>query len=234
MGCGAVSSDEFKPDRKDISAHEEAAPLLTQMRTGSGRGKPASRVVVIRLGWKTLFSFSLSRTTVNWFGLGIPNENFGGETKNPHAARNASTTNIVFSVNTSLWATKACHDRAVAYLHRASDASSQPGRHAIFSQPPPPVSTMDTNTQRPKGRDGTLSTLNVTIDALNIAKDVVDIAPAKAAFGSVVALLTMIRVRFFLFCDDGLQVHTYISGLDGEPAGLRHSRVELCRYLQSP
>ena len=62
---------------------------------------------------------------------------------------------------------------------------------------------MDPSSQRPKGRDSVLSSLNVAIDAINLAKDIVDIAPAKAAFGSVSALLTMIRVHFFLFCDDG-------------------------------
>jgi hypothetical protein len=73
----------------------------------------------------------------------------------------------------------------------------------------------------------------VAIDALNLAKDIVDIAPAKAAFGSVSALLTMIRVRFFTSCDDGLQADTY-PGLNGEPTGLRRAWVELRRYLQSP
>jgi hypothetical protein len=57
---------------------------------------------------------------------------------------------------------------------------------------------MDASSQRPKGRDGAFSSLNVAIDAINLAKDIVDIAPAKAAFCSVCALLTMIRVRFFL------------------------------------
>ena len=56
---------------------------------------------------------------------------------------------------------------------------------------------MDTKSRRPKGRDNTLSSLNVTIEALNLAKDICGIAPAKAVFGSVSALLTMIRVRFF-------------------------------------
>jgi hypothetical protein len=127
---------------------------------------------------------------------------------------------------------EACHERAVAYLHQGLDHPSQPVRHIVFSQLPL-VSTMDTSSQRPKGRDGALSSLNVAIDAINLAKDIVDIAPAKAAFGSVSALLTMIRVRFFLFCDDGLWVHTH-PGLDGERTGLRRTWVELCRYLQSP
>jgi len=55
---------------------------------------------------------------------------------------------------------------------------------------------MDTKSQRPKGRDGALSSLNVVIEALNLAKEISGITPAKAAFGSVGVLLTMIRVRF--------------------------------------
>ena len=89
---------------------------------------------------------------------------------------------------------------------------------------------MDASSQRPKGRDGILSTWNVAIDAVNLAKDVVGITPAKAAFGSVGALLTLIRVRFFPFCDDEPRVHTH-PGLDGEQTGLRRSWVELRRYL---
>jgi len=59
---------------------------------------------------------------------------------------------------------------------------------------------MDANSQRSKGGDGTLSSLNVAIEILNLAKEAVGIAPAKAAFGSVSVLLTMVRVRFLLFC----------------------------------
>ena len=50
--------------------------------------------------------------------------------------------------------------------------------------------------QRPKGRGYTLSTLNATIEALNLAKEISCITPAKAVFGSVSVLLAMIRVSF--------------------------------------
>jgi len=53
---------------------------------------------------------------------------------------------------------------------------------------------MDIKTQWPKHQDAVLSLLNAAIDAMNIAKDVIDIAPAKAVFGSVSVVLTMIRV----------------------------------------
>ena len=61
---------------------------------------------------------------------------------------------------------------------------------------------MTDKSQRSKGPgDGVLSTLNIAIEGLNIAKDVMDIAPAKAAFGTVAILLTMIRVSL-LFCNE--------------------------------
>ena len=72
---------------------------------------------------------------------------------------------------------------------------------------------MATTSKQPKGRDGLISSLNVTVEALNLAKEISGIAPAKAAFGSVSALLTMIRVCFLPFYDDELRVHMY-PGLD--------------------
>ena len=92
---------------------------------------------------------------------------------------------------------------------------------------------MDLNSQPPKGRDRIFSSLDEAIEALNIAKDVYGIPPAQAAFGSVIALLTMIRVRFLLFYDDELRVHMYL-GHDGQPDGLHQTRAILCRCLRSP
>ena len=66
---------------------------------------------------------------------------------------------------------------------------------------------MATKTQRPEGQDGVLSSLNVAIDGLNLAKELSSITPAKAVFGSVSVLLTMIKVHF-LFGDEMLEVHT--------------------------
>ena len=60
----------------------------------------------------------------------------------------------------------------------------------------PRVPTMATNSQRPKGQAGLLSALNVAIEALNLAKEISSVTPAKAVFGSVSVLLTMISVRF--------------------------------------
>ena len=55
---------------------------------------------------------------------------------------------------------------------------------------------MATKSQRQNGRASAVSSLNVTIDALNFAKDVSEITPSKAAFGSAGVLLTTIRVGF--------------------------------------
>jgi hypothetical protein len=43
-------------------------------------------------------------------------------------------------------------------------------------------------------QDDSLSSLNVAIGAMNIAKEITSITPAKAVFGSVSVVLTMIRV----------------------------------------
>ena len=67
---------------------------------------------------------------------------------------------------------------------------------------------MAAKSKQPKGRDGTLSSLNVAIEALNLAKEASSVTPAKAVFGSVSILLTMIRVRFLPPGDEMFQVDT--------------------------
>ena len=52
---------------------------------------------------------------------------------------------------------------------------------------------MDANSRR---QDSALSLLNVTIEAMNLAKEAMSATPAKAVFGTVSILLTMIKVRF--------------------------------------
>jgi len=95
-----------------------------------------------------------------------------------------------------------------AHLYWGSGPSSQPARHIVSSQLPR-FPTMDANSQRPKGREGALSSLNVAIEALNLAKEIASIAPAKAAFGTVSVLLTMVRVRSLLLCNNGSRVHMH-------------------------
>ena len=67
---------------------------------------------------------------------------------------------------------------------------------------------MDTKSQRPKGRDSALPSLNLAIEAINLAKEISSITPAKAVFGSVSVLLTMIRVRFPFSHETPHWVHT--------------------------
>jgi len=66
---------------------------------------------------------------------------------------------------------------------------------------------MEANPQRPKGRDGTLSSLNIAIEAINLAKEISSITPAKAVFGSVSILLTMVRVRILVSYNQKSHVH---------------------------
>ena len=68
--------------------------------------------------------------------------------------------------------------------------------------PPPRVPTMDTKSQRPKGQDNVVSSLNVAIDAANLTKEILSITPAKAICGSISVILTMIRVCFLQVCND--------------------------------
>jgi hypothetical protein len=79
--------------------------------------------------------------------------------------------------------------------------------HALLS-PLPPVSTM-ASPQQPKGRDAVLTTLNLLIQALNVAKDDCGIPPAQVAFGSASILLTMIRVCLSLLREEKLSAHVF-------------------------
>ena len=65
---------------------------------------------------------------------------------------------------------------------------------------------MEDRSHRPKGRDEAISSLSAVIEAINLAKEISSITPAKAVFGSVSVLLTMIKVRF-LFRGEMLQVN---------------------------
>jgi len=83
---------------------------------------------------------------------------------------------------------------------------------------------MEVQSQRPKGRDRVVSSLNVAIEAMNLAKEVSGITPAKAVFGSVGALLTMIRVSSLLIHGEMLQAHL-LPGFDGQQTGSRRAWV---------
>ena len=51
--------------------------------------------------------------------------------------------------------------------------------------------------KRQQGQENVLSSLNMAIDALSLAKEATNMTPAKAAFTSASVLLTMIRVSLF-------------------------------------
>ena len=116
------------------------------------------------------------------------------------------------------------HNKLAAHLRLG------PVRYTIIFPRLLRTSAMDTNSPRRKGRDDGLSSLNVATEALNLVRDLSGIAPAKAVFGSVGALLTMLRVRFPPLCGDKLQVDVY-PGLHGQRNRLCRARTNLRRHL---
>ena len=85
---------------------------------------------------------------------------------------------------------------------------------------------MEVRPQQPKGRDGALSSLNIAIEAMNLAKEVSSVTPAKAVFGSVSILLTMVKVRFPVSYDRMSHVHVW-PGLNGQQTRLCRARPSL-------
>jgi len=73
---------------------------------------------------------------------------------------------------------------------------------------------MATTSQRPNRRDISLSSLNAAVEALNLAKEVSSITPAKAVFGTVSVILRMIRVSFLLACVERLQNEMHLGHND--------------------
>ena len=55
---------------------------------------------------------------------------------------------------------------------------------------------MAPKSERPKRGDRALPLLNLAIEGLNLAKEISSATPAKAVFGTVSALLVIIRVCF--------------------------------------
>jgi hypothetical protein len=63
----------------------------------------------------------------------------------------------------------------------------------------PPALTVDAEPQQPNEGDGVIPALermDTAVGLLDVAKHACGIPPARAAFGSVSGLLTMIRVHF--------------------------------------
>ena len=93
---------------------------------------------------------------------------------------------------------------------------------------------MATKSQRQtQGREGTVSTSNAAIEAMDLAEKISSITPAKAVFGTVVILLTIIKVCSLLFRDEMLQFtcnqESVVNELDYVELGL--FCVDICRAL---
>jgi len=58
---------------------------------------------------------------------------------------------------------------------------------------------MATKSQQSNRRDVALSSLNAAVQAVNLAKELSSVTPAKAVFGTVSVILAMIRVSFLSF-----------------------------------
>ena len=109
--------------------------------------------------------------------------------------------------------------------------------HSLHASPSPVttcISTMTDKSQQPKGRDRVISTLNMSIESLNLAKEAARVTPVKAAFGSVAILLIMIRVSSFLFCGETSKIHTYQDTLanNQDYIELGLCCADICRALQ--
>ena len=63
------------------------------------------------------------------------------------------------------------------------------------------------SSKRQKRQENVLTLLNVAIEALNLAKEVSSVTPAKAVFGSASILLTMIKVHLPLSSGDASKTH---------------------------
>jgi len=92
---------------------------------------------------------------------------------------------------------------------------------------------MADESQRPKGQDGVLSSLNMAIDGLNLAKELSSVTPVTAVFGSVGVLLVMIRVSFLLFCGRSPRFTHYQDTMANEQdyVELGLSCADICKAL---
>ena len=92
---------------------------------------------------------------------------------------------------------------------------------------------MEAKSQQPKGREDAISALNEAIKALDLAKELSSIAPAKTVFGSINTLLTLIRV---CSCSPTTIFSRFTPNKDSTVDGLDHVELGLfcaniCRAL---
>ena len=74
---------------------------------------------------------------------------------------------------------------------------------------------METDPQRPTGREDTLSSLNAAIATLNLARNSSNIGTAKTIFRSATDILTTAKVCSSFFHDNQVQAHSLL-GLDSD------------------
>jgi len=86
---------------------------------------------------------------------------------------------------------------------------------------------MEVKSQRPEAREGVISGLNAAIEAMNLAKELSSITPAKAVFGTVSVILAMIRVSLLPVCVDQPRAEMD-PGFDDQSGGLRRTGADLC------
>ena len=100
----------------------------------------------------------------------------------------ATVTNTIFFAK---WVR--LHEAMDAHACWGLDDSAQPA-----PSKPPCVLTMKDDSKQPEWRDGVVSSLNMAIDGLNLAKGLSKGTPAQAVCGTAAVLLTMIRVSSLL------------------------------------
>jgi hypothetical protein len=92
-----------------------------------------------------------------------------------------------------LSASARCAATIAVRLYQGLDSPSSPADYNVSSYHID-FEVMYATAQRQKRRDIIISSLNVAIEASNLAKELCSITPAKPVFGSFSVILTMIRV----------------------------------------
>lgn len=89
------------------------------------------------------------------------------------------------------------------------------------------------SSQQLTGREGVLTTLDIFIQTLNIARDACGVPPAQVALGSASTLLTMIRVCLFLLREDNLLTSVVQDTIvnDQDYVELGQACAEVCQAL---
>ena len=93
---------------------------------------------------------------------------------------------------------------------------------------------MAPNARQQERRAIAISSLDESIEASNLAKELCSVTLAKPIFGSFSVILTMIKVDFSLRYVSGLQADRKRTGIDDERGGLRRTWTHMRRRLYRP